>query len=119
MPVPGDGRDDWKGFLDKSEHPRLYNPERGRVASANQMNHPEGFAHRTCFEWSDGARYARVIEGLDEKDRHSIADTKTLQTDFANVSARRLTALLRGLRSEEHTSELQSLMRISYAVFCL
>src|SRR3546814_6330536 len=27
--------------------------------------------------------------------------------------------LLRGPRSEEHTSELQSLMRISYAVFCL
>src|SRR3546814_4895589 len=27
--------------------------------------------------------------------------------------------LLRNLRSEEHTSELQSLMRISYAVFCL
>src|SRR3546814_6857425 len=25
----------------------------------------------------------------------------------------------RGSRSEEHTSELQSLMRISYAVFCL
>src|SRR3546814_4110253 len=25
----------------------------------------------------------------------------------------------RDLRSEEHTSELQSLMRISYAVFCL
>src|SRR3546814_4346741 len=30
------------------------------------------------------------------------------------VAARRL-----DLRSEEHTSELQSLMRISYAVFCL
>src|SRR3546814_7048829 len=29
-------------------------------------------------------------------------------------------AVCRGLgRSEEHTSELQSLMRISYAVFCL
>src|SRR3546814_3131745 len=26
---------------------------------------------------------------------------------------------VQGLRSEEHTSELQSLMRISYAVFCL
>src|SRR3546814_2582577 len=26
---------------------------------------------------------------------------------------------VRGARSEEHTSELQSLMRISYAVFCL
>src|SRR3546814_7095806 len=39
--------------------------------------------------------------------------------------ARRLTYLarcrmtVRLLRSEEHTSELQSLMRISYAVFCL
>src|SRR3546814_3475464 len=29
------------------------------------------------------------------------------------------TALGRIARSEEHTSELQSLMRISYAVFCL
>src|SRR3546814_7849666 len=28
-------------------------------------------------------------------------------------------AVARGARSEEHTSELQSLMRISYAVFCL
>src|SRR3546814_1883600 len=27
--------------------------------------------------------------------------------------------LTRNVRSEEHTSELQSLMRISYAVFCL
>src|SRR3546814_967037 len=28
-------------------------------------------------------------------------------------------SMLRCCRSEEHTSELQSLMRISYAVFCL
>src|SRR3546814_3955163 len=28
-------------------------------------------------------------------------------------------AIVRRARSEEHTSELQSLMRISYAVFCL
>src|SRR3546814_5046920 len=28
-------------------------------------------------------------------------------------------ATLTAIRSEEHTSELQSLMRISYAVFCL
>src|SRR3546814_8951013 len=35
-----------------------------------------------------------------------------------SVSSQFLTALLMA-RSEEHTSELQSLMRISYAVFCL
>src|SRR3546814_1093390 len=37
---------------------------------------------------------------------------------IARESARRLQHLGIG-RSEEHTSELQSLMRISYAVFCL
>src|SRR3546814_10708838 len=40
--------------------------------------------------------------------RHERAD---LQLPFADQPQRR--------RSEEHTSELQSLMRISYAVFCL
>src|SRR3546814_10558872 len=35
------------------------------------------------------------------------------------VIGKRLSAWARQARSEEHTSELQSLMRISYAVFCL
>src|SRR3546814_3684388 len=34
-------------------------------------------------------------------------------------STRRWPAIATASRSEEHTSELQSLMRISYAVFCL
>src|SRR3546814_4922071 len=37
---------------------------------------------------------------------------------FASREAARL-AVFDYIRSEEHTSELQSLMRISYAVFCL
>src|SRR3546814_4704215 len=37
----------------------------------------------------------------------------------ANVPARGLGATAMEKRSEEHTSELQSLMRISYADFCL
>src|SRR3546814_2262049 len=36
-----------------------------------------------------------------------------------NIDSRRATGQPPGERSEEHTSELQSLMRISYAVFCL
>src|SRR3546814_6072565 len=39
-----------------------------------------------------------------------------LQAAAARVEQSRARA---GVRSEEHTSELQSLMRISYAVFCL
>src|SRR3546814_2643120 len=42
-----------------------------------------------------------------ERDQGAGVSVSALQDGFAKV------------RSEEHTSELQSLMRISYAVFCL
>src|SRR3546814_2419385 len=49
-----------------------------------------------------------------------ISRTKPLIRLILNQIGRRLTESLDGSdRSEEHTSELQSLMRISYAVFCL
>src|SRR3546814_5044087 len=38
---------------------------------------------------------------------------------FVDHGPKPVTARIIGKRSEEHTSELQSLMRISYAVFCL
>src|SRR3546814_10456111 len=38
---------------------------------------------------------------------------------LSDATRTRLGRRLPWLRSEEHTSELQSLMRISYAVFCL
>src|SRR3546814_2533183 len=38
---------------------------------------------------------------------------------LGNFRAALIAALVIPIRSEEHTSELQSLMRISYAVFCL
>src|SRR3546814_9190626 len=55
-------------------------------------------------------------------DRHSTA-TGSMKGSCGFESSRpgvfRFTELKRTTRSEEHTSELQSLMRISYAVFCL
>src|SRR3546814_3829007 len=42
---------------------------------------------------------------------------EALKNDRARIQVGRISSF--GLRSEEHTSELQSLMRISYAVFCL
>src|SRR3546814_6841682 len=45
------------------------------------------------------------------------ADVLELHTDASNLAV--ASVLVQKRRSEEHTSELQSLMRISYAVFCL
>src|SRR3546814_3376194 len=48
----------------------------------------------------------------------SRADRPDAAQDLGSDRGKRLVTGV-GLRSEEHTSELQSLMRISYAVFCL
>src|SRR3546814_2785400 len=42
-----------------------------------------------------------------------------LGVDIFLTCGEAVVGLPRSIRSEEHTSELQSLMRISYAVFCL
>src|SRR3546814_2433635 len=76
------------------------------------------------------ARVAGVVERggqvglepeLDRGDAHAFADVRHHPLDVRDRRHRVLDpARDLGLqRSEEHTSELQSLMRISYAVFCL
>src|SRR3546814_9526382 len=47
------------------------------------------------------------------------AHPKVDWVSYAGLKGDRYHALAQKYRSEEHTSELQSLMRISYAVFCL
>src|SRR3546814_6339414 len=59
--------------------------------------------------------------------KHDILGRHVLRADdacdldifFTPVQLHQLLAAHQHRRSEEHTSELQSLMRISYAVFCL
>src|SRR3546814_8253042 len=50
---------------------------------------------------------------------HSELICADLNDDFTGVSGHFTRHFPRQIRSEEHTSELQSLMRITYAVFCL
>src|SRR3546814_3457516 len=50
--------------------------------------------------------------------RGAVAERRAASPDPA-LHRRGRSSDRRGRRSEEHTSELQSLMRISYAVFCL
>src|SRR3546814_10762145 len=52
-------------------------------------------------------------------DREVVADEQRQRLDLDVLVALQALGLARQARSEEHTSELQSLMRISYAVFCL
>src|SRR3546814_6631976 len=75
-----------------------------------------------------GRKFARLAEMFRrERGRGGIGHGKALVRSAADViradapesPAARFSANSAARRSEEHTSELQSLMRISYAVFCL
>src|SRR3546814_5247807 len=48
----------------------------------------------------------------------SIVAVTSFGTDIVETLFKYASMLIYAVRSEEHTSELQSLMRISYAVFC-
>src|SRR3546814_7938420 len=62
-------------------------------------------------------RTLRLDPAWPEKVAHNWTVTALLPASFPLEAQPDATRLRR--RSEEHTSELQSLMRISYAVFCL
>ncbi|MFC0410180.1 penicillin acylase family protein [Roseomonas elaeocarpi] len=97
LPVAGDGRHEWAGTINAATLPHAVDPASGWLGSANQMNLPPGFdhaQHKTGFEWSDGARYARLSEALDADRQWSVEDTLQLQTDVLSVTARRLCAVL-------------------------
>src|SRR3546814_11426793 len=76
------------------------------------------FPYTTLFRSHHGARDGQ--EARDEDDARAIFQKARVQTlDLAPVEGQPAPVPVDEGRSEEHTSELQSLMRISYAVFCL
>src|SRR3546814_3128016 len=65
----------------------------------------------------DGDRDLRILEA--RRNTHVHAATPALRPPWQGTAGPESVRPWSAQRSEEHTSELQSLMRISYAVFCL
>jgi penicillin amidase len=104
FPVPGDGRYEWDGFLGINELPMEFNPSRGWIATANEMNLPEGYPYeekKVGFEWLTPFRRQRIDEVLGKNLNHTLRDSVKLQTDYLSVPARRIVAALNGLHSED------------------
>lgn len=97
LPVPGSGRFEWRGHLDRAEMPRLVDPEIGFVATANEFNLPADWDHQAKpvgFEWTAGARAQRIRDVLGQLSTHAPADSQRLQTDIRSLPAQRLQHLL-------------------------
>src|SRR3546814_7630902 len=89
-----------------SAMPRNHDDRQRRIESLDRLDETEAIEPRT------------LEPDVDQRERRA-ALTDRLERSVAVGSGARLIAFVLHDRSEEHTSELQSLMRISYAVFCL
>ncbi|TPG59662.1 penicillin acylase family protein [Roseomonas nepalensis] len=102
LPVPGDGRYEWDGFLDRSEMPASVNPPAGFVNTSNENNLPEGYpAALIGREWSDRSRFERSREVLAATPRLRVEDAQALQMDVVSQHGLRLQRVLAGLRTED------------------
>ncbi len=104
MPVPGDGRYEWAGFLADGQLPVSRNPAQGFFATANEMNVPAEPEYpraerKLGFEWADATRANRIKAVLAGLPKSTLADSMALQTDAYSDQSRRAVALLAGLDS--------------------
>ena len=107
VPVPGDGRYEWKGFLPIKEKPHVVNPPAGFFATANNNLIPPGYEHMDAvgFEWTDPYRWRRINEVLGAGKKLTVADLMRLQTDYLSIPARELVPFVAELQASRASTE--------------
>jgi penicillin G amidase len=97
LPVPGDGRYEWEGFLPIAALPHELNPTRGFIGTANNYLMPSDYPHKEAmhFLWADPFRSSRISEALGSGRLFSVPEMTRLQNDETSLPARALVPLLR------------------------
>jgi len=112
VPVPGDGRYEWDGYLPIIKKPYAFNPSKGFFSTANQNVTPEDYEHWDAigFLWADSYRGDRINEVLGAGEKLTMNDMKSLQIDYLSIPARTLIPLLANISltgiSDEAKKEL-------------
>ncbi len=103
VPVPGDGRYEWAGYLPIKALPHALNPAKGYIATANNYLFPPGYAYPEAvhYTWADPYRASRIGAVLGSGGPHNVADMIRLQNDVTSIPARSLVPLLRDLPIED------------------
>jgi penicillin amidase len=107
VPVPGDSRFEWDGYLPIKELPNVTNPPEGFVATANENNVPENYKNRNAVGWSWADRYRvnRINEVLSTPRKFSLDDMMALQFDYLSLPAKQLIPMLQNLKSTDAMAE--------------
>jgi penicillin amidase len=113
VPVPGDGRFEWDGFLPIKERPYILNPAKGFFATANQHVTPETYSHWNAigYTWADPFRGDRINQVLSNKKNISMEEMGELQTDYYSIPASELTPMLKNMSfADSLTNEAKNIL---------
>jgi penicillin amidase len=99
VPVPGDGRYEWNGFLPIKALPNVTNPEKGFFNTSNNYMIPPGWPWTEAlhYQWADPYRASSVAEFLGSGRQFTVADMIQLQNSEFSIPARSLVPLLRDM----------------------
>ena len=99
VPVPGDGRYEWSGYLPVLKKPSSFNPAKGFICSANENRTPANYPYMNAigYTWSDAYRFDRITAELSRKKNITMADMQALQMDYYSITASELIPLLKPL----------------------
>jgi len=103
VPVPGDGRYEWDGYLPIKALPNVLNPEKGFFATANNYLVPDEYPYWEAlhYTWGDQMRAARVEEVLDSTRHMTVVGMMQLQQDELTVAGRNIVPLLREIEIDD------------------
>jgi len=106
VPVPGDGRYEWDGYLPIKALPHVVNPPAGFFATANNYLFPERYPYPEAqhHTGTDPFRAARINEFLSSGRLHTVSDMIELQNDDLSLPARSLVPLLKDLTIADPTA---------------
>lgn len=94
LPVPGDGKYEWQGFLPAAELPSSFNPASGFIATANHNILPPGYDKPLNYDWADPSRYQRIAAVLKDSSGFTRGDFERLQHDELSLQAKTMVPLL-------------------------
>ncbi len=107
VPVPGDGRYEWDGYLPIKAKPHDYNPARGFIETSNSNYTTPDYPYLDAigFTWTDPYRWARASEVLSSGRKFNMMDMIQLQHDYLSIPARTLVPMLKELGSSNSRVE--------------
>ncbi len=94
LPVPGDGKYEWRGFLPSAELPSAFNPASGFIATANHNILPRGYTKPLNYDWADPYRFDRIARVLRDSSGFTRADFERLQHDELSLPAQAMVPVL-------------------------